>query len=471
MFLRKLLRLSKTLAFRLTLWYAGIFVILSLAASIVIYLLTTSILQERTDQELLEEVEEFSSLLELKGINEVKTQIDLETESDGVDKIFFRIISINGDELYSSNMLSWGNVGSGRIALKRLAEGAESVYETLVIPGRRHEVRIVYADIGNGKILQIGQSLEEDKRFIEVFRDIFGLTLAVLMVFASLIGWFMARRALLGVEEVSKTAIEISKGAFERRVPVKLRGDEIDRLATTFNSMLDRINSLIAGMREMTDNIAHDLRSPVTRIRGIAEMTLTTGNSINEFEAMAANTIEECDRLLEMINTMLDISEAKAGAGNLSVSKVDISKIVQKACELFQPIAENKGIIISCKAPEIFNVHGDKQRLQRLVANLLDNALKYTPSEGKVKVSLDGNTENVIISISDDGIGISGDDLEHIFKRFYRCDRSRSQAGIGLGLSLAQAIAQAHGGNITVSSKPGKGSEFKVILPRSPIPS
>jgi len=471
MFLRNLLRLPNTLSFRLTLWYAAIFAVSSLAAFMVIYLLTTSIIQGRTDQDLLDEVKEFSSLLELKEINEVKTYLNLETESEGVNKIFFRILTINGDELYSSNVSSWGNIGHSRIALKRLSEGADYVYETLAIPEHKYKIRIIHADIGHGKIFQIGRSLEDDKRFIEVFRDIFGLTLAVLMVFASLIGWFMARRALLGVEEVSRTAIEISKGAFEKRVPVKLRGDEIDRLATTFNSMLDRINSLIAGMREMTDNIAHDLKSPVTRIRGIAEMTLTTGNSINEFEVMAANTIEECDHLLEMINTMLDISEAEAGAGKLSMSKIDISKIVQNACELFQPIAENKGIIISCKAPEIFDVHGDKQKLQRLVANLLDNALKYTPSEGKVKVSLDGNTENVIISISDTGIGMSEDDLEHIFKRFYRCDTSRSQAGIGLGLSLAQAIAQAHGGNITVSSKPGKGSEFKVILPQSPLSS
>jgi signal transduction histidine kinase len=471
MFLRKLIRLPKTLAFRLTLWYAGIFVISSFAAFIIIYLLTTSIIWERTDQDLLDEVEEFSSLLELKGINEVKTYIDLETESEGVNKIFFRIITINGDELYLSNVSSWGNIGTSRIALKHLSEGKKYVYETLVIPELQHKIRIIYANIGHGKIFQIGRSLEDDNRFIKVFRDIFSLTLAVIMVFAALIGWFMARRALLGVEEVSRTAIEISKGAFERRVPIKLRGDEIDRLATTFNSMLDRINSLIAGMREITDNIAHDLKSPVTRIRGIAEMTLTTGNSINEFEAMTANTIEECDRLLEMINTMLDISEAQAGAGKLSMSKVDISKIVQKACELFQPIAENKGIIISCKVPEVFHIHGDKQKLQRLVANLLDNALKYTPSEGKVKVSLDGNTENVIISIIDNGIGISEDNLEHIFKRFYRCDRSRSKSGIGLGLSLAIAIAKAHGGNITVSSKPGKGSEFKVILPRSPFSS
>jgi signal transduction histidine kinase len=471
MFLRKLIRLPNTLAFRLTLWYAAIFAVSSFAAFIVIYLLTTSIIQGRTDQDLLDEVEEFSSLLELKGINEVKTYIDLETESEGVNKIFFRIITINGDELYLSNVSSWGNIGTSRIALKHLSEGKKYVYETLVIPELQHKIRIIYANIGHGKIFQIGRSLEDDNRFIKVFRDIFSLTLAVIMVFAALIGWFMARRALLGVEEVSRTAIEISKGAFERRVPIKLRGDEIDRLATTFNSMLDRINSLIAGMREITDNIAHDLKSPVTRIRGIAEMTLTTGNSINEFEAMTANTIEECDRLLEMINTMLDISEAQAGAGKLSMSKVDISKIVQKACELFQPIAENKGIIISCKVPEVFHIHGDKQKLQRLVANLLDNALKYTPSEGKVKVSLDGNTENVIISIIDNGIGISEDNLEHIFKRFYRCDRSRSKSGIGLGLSLAIAIAKAHGGNITVSSKPGKGSEFKVILPRSPFSS
>ena len=289
--------------------------------------------------------------------------------------------------------------------------------------------------------------------------------MAVLIAFAALVGWFMARRALGGVGEITQTAMEISNGALERRVPVGIRGDEIDRLATAFNNMLDRIHALITGMREMTDNIAHDLRSPITRIRGIAEMTLTTGKSINEYEIMAANTIENCDLILGMINTMLDISEAEAGAGELKMEEVDISRVVRDACELFEPMAEDKGVTVISRVSDRCCVIGDIRKLQRMVANLLDNALKYTPSEGVITVSVNDDEENVVISVSDTGVGISEEDLSHIFERFYRCDQSRSQAGIGLGLSLALAIAQSHGGNITVRSRPGKGSTFTVNLP------
>jgi signal transduction histidine kinase len=279
----------------------------------------------------------------------------------------------------------------------------------------------------------------------------------------------MARRALQGVEEVTQTATEISKGALETRVPVKARGDEIDRLATTFNSMLDRIHALITGMREMTDNIAHDLRSPISRIRGFAEMTLTTRGSLDEYETMAANTIEECDRLLGMINTMLDITETEAGAGRTTREAVDLSALVQDARELFQPLADDKGIALAADVPAGVLVLGDVQRLQRMVANLLDNAVKYTAPGGRVTVTMRSDARTVFVTVSDTGIGISESDLPQIFNRFYRGDRSRSQAGSGLGLSLAQAIASAHGGSITVSSSPGKGSTFTVTLPLLPV--
>jgi signal transduction histidine kinase len=263
--------------------------------------------------------------------------------------------------------------------------------------------------------------------------------------------------------------MDISKGAFEQRVSVKDRGDEINRLATAFNMMLDRIDELVAGIREMTENMAHDLRSPITRIRGIAEMTLITGTSMDEYKAMATDTIEECNRLLEMVNTMLDISEAEAGAIKLIMEKTDMARIVQDACELFRPAAAEKGLTLTFGISDADNlfVYGDMQRLQRMVANLLDNALKYTPSGGTVTVSVTANEGQVDFSVSDTGIGISKDDLPHIFTRFYRCDQSRSQAGIGLGLSLTRAIAKAHGGNIAAASDPGKGSEFIVTLPQS----
>lgn len=466
MYLSKILRSPRTLAFRLTLWYAFIFTLTSLGAFLLFNFLITSALHERTDQALLAEVSELSSHLALKGLDVVELDIVQDAQSSGVDRMFLRVLSLDGEELVSSNMTSWTNVAIKREALERLTNGESHVFETLAIPQLPHKVRILYGVIGPDKLVQIGRSLEDNELFMEAFRERFVLLMTALIIFGGLIGWFMARRTLQGVEEVAQTAEDISKGAFERRVPFKARGAEIDRLATTFNEMLDRIHALICGMREISDNIAHDLRSPITRIRGVAEMTLTSGKSTGEYESMAANTIEECDRLLEMIETMLAISELEAGAGNLAMEEVDMAGVVEDACDLFQPLAEDKDLTIVTEVVTDSFVRGDTQKLQRLVANLLDNAIKYTESEGTIKVSLDGDASKVLLSVEDTGEGMSGDDLANIFERFYRCDPSRSEAGVGLGLSLVMAIARSHGGEVAVTSYPGKGSTFSVSLPR-----
>jgi signal transduction histidine kinase len=166
-----------------------------------------------------------------------------------------------------------------------------------------------------------------------------------------------------------------------------------------------------------------------------------------------------------MINTMLDITEVEAGVGKLVMKEVDITRLVKEACELFQPVAEDKDITLICDAPPGCFVKGDIQRLQRLVANLLDNALKYTLSGGKVTITLSTDAGKAIITVIDTGIGISEKELPRIFERFYRGDRSRTQTGTGLGLSLARAVASAHGGSVTVSSTPGAGSTFTITLP------
>ena len=166
---------------------------------------------------------------------------------------------------------------------------------------------------------------------------------------------------------------------------------------------------------------------------------------------------------------MLEISGAEAGVSQLTMEKTDMARVVREACELFQPSAEEKGVAIISEISDSSFVYGDIQRLQRMVANLLDNALKYTPSGGTITASVNTNEGQVVISVNDTGIGISQDDVPKIFGRFYRCDQSRSQAGIGLGLSLALAIARAHGGGITATSHLGKGSQFAVTLPQSSL--
>lgn len=470
MYSKKQARLRHTLAFQLTVRSSAIFVVLSLAAFLVSYVLISSVIRGRTDQELLNEVKEFSVVLNSEGIEGVTHAIGLEAESEGVDKMFFRLMSAQGEELASSNMSTWRDIDISKSALASLANGAsDRFFETLASKDHPRGVRILYGNLGAGNTVQLGRSLEDEEQFREVFQRVFASIMVFFIVFAVPIAWFTAKRALLGIEEVTQAALDISSGALERRVVVKRRSEEIDRLANTFNSMVERIHALVTGMREMTDNMAHDLRSPIARMRGSAEMILCTGKSIGDFEAFGAAVVEECDRLLEMVNTMLDISEAEAGAYKLRMEKIELTRVVGDACDLFQPVAEDKGIRIVFEGTDDFWVRGDMQKLQRMVANLLDNALKYTLSGGIITISVSCHGEQVSISFGDTGSGISNEDLPHIFERFYRCDRSRSQAGIGLGLSLAAAISRAHGGNITVMSELGKGSTFTVSLPELPL--
>jgi heavy metal sensor kinase len=467
MSLRTRIDLRNTLAFRLTLWYAGIFALSSCVAFLLFYMLITSFIRERTDQELLGQVNRFSTLLTAEGVEAVQSTAVIEAQAAGVKKVFFRLLSLNGQAFSSSNMAYWKDIRINEAAIRKLLRGSHPVLETITISDRKDEVRILYAMLSPSIILQVGQAMESYSRFLDAFKGIFITTMTFLILLATGVGWFMARRAVSGVEAVTRTAQKISGGTLEERVPVKARGDEIDRLATTFNQMLDRIQILLTEIKEMSDNIAHDLRSPITRIRGIAEVTLTTAKSLNEFEAMAGSTIEECDRLLDMINTMLMISKTESGLGQFSPEEIDLAELVQRACELFEPTAEEKGVTLRCDVPNKSRLAGDTRMIQRMLSNLLDNAIKYTPTGGSVTVSVrEGNTY-VIVSVNDTGIGISSSDLPRIFERFYRCDQSRSQAGIGLGLSLARAIARAHGGNITVTSTPNQGSTFVVTLPKS----
>jgi signal transduction histidine kinase len=203
----------------------------------------------------------------------------------------------------------------------------------------------------------------------------------------------------------------------------------------------------------------------------MAEVTLATGKGIEEYENMAAGTVEECDRLLDMINTMLMITKTESGVHPLDYQQVDMPRLVRDACELMETVAEDKGLSLACETPETLPLVGDPRMIQRILANLLDNAIKYTPSGGSVRVSLsaiDGG--EVLVTVQDTGMGIPSDDLPHIFERFYRCDQSRTEPGTGLGLSLARALARAHQGDVTVTSTVGQGSTFTLTLPKTRIP-
>jgi signal transduction histidine kinase len=221
----------------------------------------------------------------------------------------------------------------------------------------------------------------------------------------------------------------------------------------------------MAGIRNMTGDIAHDLKKPIVRIRIAAEKKLFSDRKHDHYDPDAARILEECDYLIQMIDTMLDVSEAQAGAATLDMREFDIADVLARAHELFYPLAEDKGLRFALDVPGPCIVRGDVHKIQRMVANLLDNAVKYTPPGGEVAVTMSQEGNMVRIAVRDTGCGVPESDLPHIFERFYRCDRSRSEPGIGLGLTLAKAIAVSHGGDIAVESEAGKGSVFTVMLP------
>jgi heavy metal sensor kinase len=460
-------KLPRSLSFRLTLWYGIIFSLSTGLAFFFFYVLITTNLRQQLDSRISDKIAEFEAIYNLQGIEEVKTAVRIESRAAGEKKVFFRLLYASGLAFSSSNMSYWREIGVNRKAVGQLAAGQERVFETLSIAGREDRVRIGYGIIGKRIVVQLGYAMESDTAFISIFKKMFLLSMAALILIAALVGWFMARRALSGVEAVTRTARRISESDLGRRVPITSRHEEIDRLAVTFNQMLDRIENLVSGIREMNDNIAHDLKSPVARIRGLAEISLSGQNQKDEELTLAGSTIEECDRLLDMINTMLVISQTEAGAGEMNPEPVNLAEVVRGAVELFTPLAEDKGLVLCCDVPEALPVNGDLKMLQRALANLVDNAIKYTPAPGRIDIQglIEKKSGEICIRVRDSGVGIESRDLPKIFNRFFRCDQSRTTGGSGLGLSLVRAVARAHGGEVTVESLLGMGSLFSFSIP------
>jgi len=224
MSLRKRISLRNTLAFRLTLWYAGVFTVSSCVAFLLFYILITSFIRERTDQELLSQVNRFSTLLATEGVEAVKSAAVIEAQAAGIKKVFFRLLSLNGQVFSSSNISYWRDIDISEAAIKKLLQGRSHVFETMTITDHKDEVRILYILLSPSIILQVGQAMESYSRFLDAFKEIFITTMTFLIVFAAGVGWFMARRAVSGVEAVTRTAQKITGGTLEERVPVKARG-------------------------------------------------------------------------------------------------------------------------------------------------------------------------------------------------------------------------------------------------------
>jgi heavy metal sensor kinase len=458
-------KIFHTIAFRLTLWFTGIFTVCSTVAFGLFYFLAVQTLQAQTDQELLDNASKFTAIIQRNGLAGARELAVVEAQAAGEKLIFFRLVYPTGEVFASSHMSYWQKVRVSPYALKNLVLNKNNIFETIELPSTGQKARILYSFVAANAILQTGVAVDYQK-FLSAFKRVFTGAMGFIIIFSAVSGWLLVRKTLSGVETITRTARNIGASNLEARVPQTGRRNELDELAITFNSMLDRIEELVRSIREMSDNIAHDLKSPITRIRGFAELALTAGtDNMEEYRIMASNTIEESDRLLDMINTMLVISRAEAGQEDFSFSEINLSKMIMDACDLFTPLAEDKNISLVCDIKDEIHAYADMKMLQRAFTNVLDNAIKYTPENGKVIVRAFIMENMIHVEIRDTGIGIDPAYAYRIFDRFFRAESSRTTPGTGLGLCLARTIVRRHKGDIVLAQSDESGSVFLMTLP------
>jgi len=459
----------RTIAFRLTVWYAGIFSISSCVVFGLFYFLATQTIIDQIDQELMDKAGYFRTVIRRNGMVGAQNLAVIEAQAAGEKQIFFRLLYPTGEVFASSHMSYWKDVSIDDTSVDRLMQNRVPVFRTVRVKGHDQEARMMYTFVAHNVILHTGLAMDTHSKFLSGFKKIFSISLGFVILFSGASGMFLSRQALSGMAAITHTANTINGSNLEQRVPESGNQDELDLLAVTFNRMLDRISVLVKSIREMSDNIAHDLKSPLTRIRGFAELALVQEDSdeIETYKAMAANTIEESDRLMDMINTMLVISRAEAGECQFDFAPVDLSQMLRDACDLFVPVAEDKGIEFTNAVTGGIEILADAPMLQRAFANLIDNALKYTPEKGLVHVVLDRVSDNqtVSIQVADTGPGIDPNSFDKIFERFFRAESSRTTPGTGLGLSLAKTIIEQHGGQVSVENRSAGGTLFSMRLP------
>ena len=464
MSLKSLHRIPKTIGFKLTFWYSGLFVFSVLLLFLFAYFYLETTLVRRDHEEIQAKLQELKVLYESGGLPLMERNLRASQKFPGKNRFLIRLSDRRNRTVFLYLPYQWIEFD-----IKRLGAIPPRRHELLRLPGPQ---KGLYLEVGslplkNGGWLQVGQDNRERRRVLGNFKDLVSIILFPLLLLGVLGGNLLAYRALRPIRHLIDSVRSISRdmSALGQRVPSPNTGDELEELITLFNEMQQKIDTLIRAMKNSLDNVAHDLRTPVTRLRGVAELTLQKTSLPEECQAALGACLEESLEIQRLLDTLMDISEAETGVLQIDLQMVSVDQLIKKVIDLYGLVAEDKGVELKAEmAPGLF-IEADPTRMGQALANLVDNAIKFTPAGGRILLKTFERNGRVAIEVSDTGIGIPEEDLPRIWERLYRGDRSRSKKGLGLGLSLVKAIVTLHHGEITVLSDTGKGTTFTILLP------
>jgi signal transduction histidine kinase len=456
----------RTTAFKLTLVYVVVFALF--AAFLLGYFAwnTRRLITEQITQTVDAEITGLNEQYRLGGIRRLVFVVDARARRPGSS--LYLVTTAAGEGLA-------GNISSLATGVLEKPGWTETAYRRLDdLEGAGHRALVRVFQLPGGFRLLVGRDLEERDRLHDIVLAAGRWSLAAIVVLGLAGGFFVTRRVLKRVDAMTDTTRTIMDGDLTGRLPIAGTGDELDRLASNLNTMLERIEALMYGLKEVSDNIAHDLKTPLTRLRNRCEEALRLAEDESQYRQALESTIEESDALIRTFNALLMIARAESGQARDGMTEFDAAEIARGVGELYEPLADEKGIQLKVDAPTAAPVHGNRELISQALANLVDNAIKYGAPDGapangagaEIVVKAVGEGDRILLAVADGGHGIPEADRSRAVERFVRLEQSRSKPGSGLGLSLASAVARLHGGELKLEDN-HPGLKTVISLPRA----
>jgi signal transduction histidine kinase len=454
--------LRHAFALRLALWYAAVFGASALALVAATYVLLARSLAAQDHDVLESMLERYKVEFDAGGLDALERLIDADSAEGRHERVLVRVVGPAAEVIYFATPPGWSDFDLSALDGD---DGVRPSWLSIERPSDGAVLEVGSVRLRSDAIVQVGRSSRVRDDLLAHFRSQLLAVLLVISVIAVLGGGLLTYVGLAPVRALERTLRSIlATRRFESRVSAIDGGDSLDQLGVLVNELLARIQALLGAMRGALDNVAHDLRTPLTRFRNTAEAAVVSGDpgALREGLEMA---LEEADRIGATLTALMDVSEAETGAMRLTRKRVVLADVVAEALSLYADAGEDAGLTMAVTVDPSIVLMADHVRVRQVLANLLDNAVKYTPRGGRIDVRARVEDGHAAVVVADTGTGIPADELPLIWDRLYRADASRATRGLGLGLSLVKAIVTAHGGHVHAVSAPGQGSVFTITLP------